>query len=620
MTSLLKNLGYDLTSLHDTEEVESSFDIADICITELSTEPNTYTISWNGSSWKLTSKIVLDAKDIKPLACIAARFAPPNSTVNLQADTHGAGNVYVGMIMSFDACSIPIHLVSGDIGCGLSIVPLVKDSIHSTEDTIEKDKTEEYHSVILATMRRSLKRGKAAEDGAFLSVNIHEAIEFYGNMELLSWLDEMRYILTMLDIPWNSRVSLKPPSVTETNEEEKEESAVEKGEEKEEEIYGGLTREQTTLLQYIGRFSQSLGSSGNHFMELSVDEKGYYWLVVHSGSRGLGAKVYEPIAKACRRINRGFEIATGPLAIFYTRAYDALNKFAKLNRIMCAISVLKDLRYDISAVALQTAMRQSFMFAPAMEAVKQDAEAMLSLMSGLTHNGLKAFVNNTTHEVLFVLSKGAIAMTKRASASIVALRAGDGCYVWTLADTTCNWIEEDIQIAVQKVQTGGYHTVHSSPDIIYSGHGAGRARATTQTAKISSFKDVVKFYEETGIVGNVAPGLLGDNPRIAYNDVATIVKHLPLDIACTKSWLKTRVSYKEGITFISHSVKACAVYIQNVWDVSSETRKLWLDLNVCARGMTKQNYTTYSAERDKIYDTLAEKWGISTVRNHVISS
>ncbi len=51
------------------------------------------------------------------------------------------------------------------------------------------------------------------------------------------------------------------------------------------------------------RASLQLGTlgSGNHFLEISLDEDGWVWIVIHSGSRGIGNKlatVYIDIAKA----------------------------------------------------------------------------------------------------------------------------------------------------------------------------------------------------------------------------------------------------------------------------------------------------------------------------------
>jgi hypothetical protein len=551
---------------------EAAFDLEDIIVEPTACAPDalfSYTVKHDDKSWDLNTKVGLSEKDVHAVACIAARFAPPGSTVNLQADTHGAGNVFVGMIMSFGHERIPINMVSGDIGCGLSIVPVVgRDGKHLHESSVnDKDM---FYSFVLATIRKSLKRGKAAEAGTVLSRNIKEAMHFYGSDELTEWLQEMRYVLEMVGL--------------ETQED---------------------------LLNYIGRFAQSLGSSGNHFMEMSVDDQGYLWWVVHSGSRSLGSKVYEAIAGACRLLSNGLEIATGPLAVFYTRAYDVLNKFAKLNRILCALAVADALKMCVEASVLHGAMKSSFLFAPAMHAVGHDADAMLSLMSGLTHNGLKAYVSDEEKKVLFVMSKGAIAMTKRASASIVALRAGDGCYVWTLADPTCTWYEQQVQDAVTKVKEQGYTPVHETPAVVYSGHGAGRARASTKTAAMSSFADVTAFYEEQGIVGNVAPGVLGDHPRIAYNDVPTILSHLPLHLAKTKSQLATRVTYKEGIvTWPKTLNEQCGDYIAKVWSTSSNNRKLWLDATLCLSTKHKETMQKCVEEREVIYAQFAKELGM----------
>jgi hypothetical protein len=200
-------------------------------------------------------------------------------------------------------------------------------------------------------------------------------------------------------------------------------------------------------------------------------------------------------------------------------------------------------------------------------------------------------------------------MTRRAAAAIVALRAGDGCYVWTLADASCPWIEMPVANAVSL----NYKPVASAPgDIIYSGHGAGRARSTTKTSKMSSFNDVVAFYEEQGIVGNVAPALLGDHPRIAYNPVEAIIEKLPLHIACSSGQLRTCVTYKEGIShngFNKHEVESCAKYITEVWDSSDRNRRLWLDFAVSQRSLNKKLVDKMIKDREEYINLLDTKWG-----------
>ncbi len=604
---LLTKLGYDVEALRQPWPVgrpihtchppdkqalkipknEDDF-VMDVEVKVLNDEKTLFHLILGEKEWFLETKVVLEEVDIKNIASITARFAPPGSTVCMQADTHGAGNVYVGLIMTFEGGFIPINMISGDIGCGLSIVPFVKDGKHIQELSNVKE-SRKFYSYALAIMRRTLKRGRAAEEGGFLSKYISQAIDFYGSIELPQWLDEMRDILEYVDIPFDSYKD-------------------------DGEKYDCLTKEQSAVLRYIGRYAQSLGSSGNHFMELSTDDQGYLWAVVHSGSRGLGAKVYSVVAEACRIINyyNGFvcEVATGELAVFYARVYDALNKFAKLNRIMCAVAVLHDLGFSSDTKSLQHHMRESFVFKPAIQACGSDGEAMLSLMSGLTHNGIKAYINDVSKEVHYVLSKGAIAMTKRASASIVALRAGDGCYVWTLADQSCPWVEVDIRVALSK----GYTPVYKTDGVIFSGHGAGRSRSTNKTAAMSSFEDVNNFFESNDVIGNIAPGILGDNPRIAYNDVQTIIKHLPLEIACTKSQLKTKVAYKEGITYTNKHIDNCARFINSVWSSSSNEKKLWFDLNLCQKYL--DDYEGKNKEREAILEKIAKEYNLSLERSH----
>jgi hypothetical protein len=129
---------------------------------------------------------------------------------------------------------------------------------------------------------------------------------------------------------------------------------------------------------------------------------------------------------------------------------------------------------------------------------------------------------------------------------------------------------------------------------------------------MSSFADVVAFYEEQGIVGNVAPGVLGDNPRIAYNDVPTILSHLPLHLAATKSQLATRVTYKEGIvTWPKTLNEQCADYIAEVWSNMSDTRKLWLDATLCLSTKQKEVMQKCIEEREGIYTRVAEELGFA---------
>ncbi|WP_193071491.1 MULTISPECIES: RtcB family protein [unclassified Brevibacterium] len=56
---------------------------------------------------------------------------------------------------------------------------------------------------------------------------------------------------------------------------------------------------------YAGRWRHQLGSlgSGNHFIEVSVDEADRVWMFLHSGSRGVGNKIATAHIKVAARLN-----------------------------------------------------------------------------------------------------------------------------------------------------------------------------------------------------------------------------------------------------------------------------------------------------------------------------
>jgi tRNA-splicing ligase RtcB len=91
--------------------------------------------------------------------------------------------------------------------------------------------------------------------------------------------------------------------------------------------------------------------TGNHFCEISEDERGCIWVVIHSGSRGVGGKIgsyFTGIAK--EECTKWFVKLEDPnLAYFpedtalfgdYMRAVQWAQKFARLNRSLMIESVL----------------------------------------------------------------------------------------------------------------------------------------------------------------------------------------------------------------------------------------------------------------------------------------
>src|SRR5699024_4116851 len=58
--------------------------------------------------------------------------------------------------------------------------------------------------------------------------------------------------------------------------------------------------------RYVGNWRHQLGSlgSGNHFIEITVDEEGVIWLFLHSGSRGIGNKIAQHHIKVAADLAR----------------------------------------------------------------------------------------------------------------------------------------------------------------------------------------------------------------------------------------------------------------------------------------------------------------------------
>ena len=571
--TLLRSLGYDVPDGLVCSKTERAFDVTGLSI-EGGLETETYVLREGDRTWALETKVVLDAANLNTLAHLVARLAPPGSTARLQADGHVAGNVFVGLVLCYDEVRVPVQLVSGDIGCGLTLVPVVRRGQHmalrsSSSDSLESRESREsreFHSYVLKLMRQSLKRGKVAEQGLSDTAYLDTAAAFYG-AELDPWLENMAYVLTSIGV--FAGVAKATPAKT---------------------------------LAYVGKFCQSLGSSGNHFMELAADETDRYWFVVHSGSRALGAMVYGAIAEACRLTHDGFEIATGELARFYARAYDALNQFAKLNRVICAVACLDAMGCETSAAALKAAMVASPLFSHGADVDMADA-----LMGGLTHNGLKAFVDDGRRLVMHVLSKGAVAVSRRASAVIVALRAGEGCVAFTLVDPTCPWRE----VTLEEARALAYAPVTDAGDgVVFAGHGAGRAQSTSETARRSTFEGMADFFRRVGIVANVAPGVLGDNPEMAYKKSAEILRHLPLNLARTQTMLRTLVSHKEGLSFNKAQVAACAKHICDTYTLDP-LAPLWCDFNLVRGHIPEEVYADGCRRRDEVFAALEAKFSLS---------
>ncbi len=96
---------------------------------------------------------------------------------------------------------------------------------------------------------------------------------------------------------------------------------------------------------YAGRWREQLGSlgSGNHFIEVSVDETDRVWMFLHSGSRGVGNRIAQHHIKAAQRLAKqwwidlpdpdlAYLVEGTPEFTRYIRELRWAQRFALLNR------------------------------------------------------------------------------------------------------------------------------------------------------------------------------------------------------------------------------------------------------------------------------------------------
>lgn len=91
---------------------------------------------------------------------------------------------------------------------------------------------------------------------------------------------------------------------------------------------------------------------GNHFIELDKGADGSYWLIIHSGSRRLGAEVAgfyqkEAFADAPEGIPYEFAYAKGALLRDYLHDMRITQDFAELNRRAMASELVKAMKWDV---------------------------------------------------------------------------------------------------------------------------------------------------------------------------------------------------------------------------------------------------------------------------------
>lgn len=117
---------------------------------------------------------------------------------------------------------------------------------------------------------------------------------------------------------------------------------------------------------YAGNWQLQLGSlgSGNHFIEITLDEQDRVWLFLHSGSRGIGNKIATAHIKIAQGLMKKWFIPLPDpdLAYLvegtdefhdYIKQMEWAQEFALRNRKEMMIRVMKDMRYFMGEVVIE---------------------------------------------------------------------------------------------------------------------------------------------------------------------------------------------------------------------------------------------------------------------------
>lgn len=233
---------------------------------------------------------------------------------------------------------------------------------------------------------------------------------------------------------------------------------------------------------------------GNHFIELQRDEKGYLWVMIHSGSRNLGKKVCDYYDKIAISLNELWhsEVKSNLRLAFLpkgTPEYDAY--WAEMNYCvdfaLCNRRLMMERIKDVLANAL-----------PGIE---------FEPMINIAHN-YAAIEHHFGHDVI-VHRKGAT-LAREGVTGIIPGSQG-----------TASYIVEGL----------------GNPESFCScSHGSGRLMSRTKAVQTLSLEDEIKRLDEQGIVHAIRTEKDLEEAAGAYKDIETVINN-ELDLVKIKTRL-----------------------------------------------------------------------------------
>lgn len=373
-------------------------------------------------------KSFLPIAEIEPQALLQAerisRMPFIHSHVALMPDVHLGKGATVGSVIATDGAIIPAA-VGVDIGCGMIAVETnleereLPDSLDSLRDEIE-------HRIPTGI-------GKAGQNDD-ISTSVRKRLEPV----------PMNYTVIGKDISWNEYQHKRAFEVD------------------------------STWQHQMG----TLGG-GNHFIEVTVDERGIVWLVLHSGSRGIGNKLANIHMKIAEQLMKdgGVKLEDRDLS-YLTEHTDEFNAY--IRDLLWAQGFAKRSRDE--------------MMDRVMDAMRKFVPHVRELDRINSHHN---FTQKENHfgKTVWLTRKGAV-QTKVGQKGIIPGSMATGTYIVS--------------------GLGNPDAFESAP------HGAGRTMSRSQAKKQFTVDDLRERMK--GISARVRESLIDEHPD-SYKDIGKVIEH-----------------------------------------------------------------------------------------------
>ncbi|MCD0450197.1 RtcB family protein [Actinocorallia sp. API 0066] len=249
----------------------------------------------------------------------------------------------------------------------------------------------------------------------------------------------------------------------------------------------------------VGRARKQMGSlgGGNHFWELCADDEGALWVVLHSGSRGIGNQLAEVHIEAARNLPHNQDLPDPDLAVFLT-----------------GTAKMAAYRHDLFWAQEYARRNRAVMLALTVNAITQQFRGRRVRWEEPISCHHNYVAEETYGDVdVIVTRKGAI-------------RAGQG----------------DLGIIPGSMATGTYIVRGLGNDLAFNSasHGAGRKMSRNQARKRFTVEDLaeqtkgVECRKDSGVIDEI-PGAYKDLESViaAQSDLVEVVAHLR-QLVCVK--------------------------------------------------------------------------------------